>query len=351
MKKSNRTQLSRRGFVQSAALTAGALGAAGLSGAAAPAADVKIGLYSITYGGVWYRGDALTVEQVIERARRFGYQGVEIDGKRPHGNPLDLPAARCRELRKMAAGQGIEIYAVSANNDFSSPVPEHRETQLVYARELMRMTADLGAKVMRVFLGWPGVTLRPEGGGRYDIAQAVWKAEHQDFSTEQTWAWCRESMVEAAKLAGDFGVVLALQNHPPVIEKGYLDCLRMVREVASPHLKICFDARLEHGLDEAGVRKAVNEVGALQTLWHYGGEYDRGPGGITVKGDEKALGEMLGLLDIGYRGYAGFELCHPLPVVDGRTVGLEFVDKNAQLAAEYMRGILAEAKKQHGSRG
>jgi hypothetical protein len=32
-------------------------------------------------------------------------------------------------------------------------------------------------------------------------------------------------------------------------------------------------------------------------------------------------------------------------VVDGRTVGLEFVDKNAQLAAEYMRGILAEAKK------
>jgi hypothetical protein len=65
----------------------------------------------------------------------------------------------------------------------------------------------------------------------------------------------------------------------------------------------------------------------------------------VLKGDEKCLGEMLGLLDIGYKGYAGFELCHPLPVVDGRTVGVEFVDKNAQLAAEYMRGILAEAKK------
>jgi hypothetical protein len=64
-----------------------------------------------------------------------------------------------------------------------------------------------------------------------------------------------------------------------------------------------------------------------------------------VKGDEKALAEMLGLFDIGYQGYAGFELCHPLPVVNGQTVGLDFVDKNAQLAAEYMRGILAEAKK------
>src|SRR5258708_36308167 len=138
----DQNQLSRRGFVQTAALAAGA---AGLSSASTSTADVKFGLYSITYGGVWYRGDALTTEQVIDRAAKFGYHGVEIDGKRPHGNPLDLSKARCQELRQRAAGQGIEIYAVAANNDFSSPVPEHRESQLVYTRELMRMTADLGA--------------------------------------------------------------------------------------------------------------------------------------------------------------------------------------------------------------
>lgn len=347
----DRNPLSRRDFVQTAALAAGTLGAADRTRASAPAADVKIGLYSITYGGVWYRGDALAVEQVIDRAQKFGYQGVEIDGKRPHGDPLDLPPSRCRDLRRMAADRGIQIYAVAANNDFSSPIPEQRESQLLYARELMRMTASLGAKILRVFLAWPGVTLRPEGGGRYDIAQAVWKAAHQDFSAEQTWAWCRESLVEAARFAGDFGVTLALQNHPPVIEKGYIDVLRMVNQVASPHLKVCFDARLEHHLDEAGVRQAVTEVGALQTLWHFGGEFDRGPEGITVKGDEKALAEMLGLLDIGYHGYAGFELCHPLPVVNGQTVGIDFVDKNAELAAAYMRGILAEAKKQHAAQG
>jgi hypothetical protein len=85
----------------------------------------------------------------------------------------------------------------------------------------------------------------------------------------------------------------------------------------------------------------------MQTLWHFGGEYDRGVAGITVKGDEKALAEARGLFDIGYHGHAGFELCHLLPVVDGQTVGVDFVDKNAQLAAEYMRGILAEAKKLH----
>lgn len=304
--------------------------------------SVKIGLYSITYGGVWYRGEALTVEEVIWRAKRFGYEGVEIDGKRPHGNPLDMPKSRCDELRKRAADQGIEIYAVAANNDFSSPIPEHRESQLVYLRELMRMAANLGAGLLRVFLAWPGVTLRPDGGGRYDVAKSVWAAAHNEFSEEQTWEWCRKGLSEAARLEGEEGVVLTLQNHAPVI-RGYADTLRMVKEVASPYVEICFDARLEHGLDEAGVRAAVNEIGSRQVLWHYGGEYDRGPDTIELKGDEKCMGEMLGLMDIGYSGYAGYELCHPLPVVDGQTVGLDFVDKNAELAAEYMRGIRSEA--------
>jgi len=169
--------------------------------AAIPAAEVKVGLYSITYEGVWYRGDALTLEQVIGRAKRFGYQGVEIDGKRPHGNPLDMPKSRCQQLCNLANDQGIGIYAVAANNDFSSPIPEHREAQLVYVRELMRMTVDLGVKLIRVFLAWPGVTPLPEGGGRYDIAQAVWKAEHKDFSEDQTWAWCLQNLREAAVAA------------------------------------------------------------------------------------------------------------------------------------------------------
>jgi sugar phosphate isomerase/epimerase len=55
------------------------------------------------------------------------------------------------------ADQGIEIYAVAANNAFSSPMPEFREARLLYVRETIRMTAVLGAKVLRVFLAWPGV--------------------------------------------------------------------------------------------------------------------------------------------------------------------------------------------------
>ncbi|HSB16126.1 MAG TPA: sugar phosphate isomerase/epimerase family protein [Bryobacteraceae bacterium] len=325
--------------------------AAGMARAAAPAkVQVKVGLYTITYLGLWYRGDALTHEQLIERAKKFGFEGIELDGKRPHGNPLDMPKKRCDEFRKRAQGEGVPIYAVSGNNDFSSPVPEYRESQLVYMRELIKMTADLGAKTLRVFLAWPGVTVEPlpKGGGRYDIAHPIWQFTHEKFSPEQTWAWCRQGLVESAKCAKDQGVTLALQNHRPVIDD-YPDVLRMVKEVDSPGLKVCLDAPLLKQKDETSVRKAALDVGSLQMLSHFGGEFDEAPDG-SVKGGEPYYKPFLkAMAEIGYTGYIGYELCHPLPVVDGKTVGLEFADKNARLAVKFMRGVIAEANKELGA--
>ncbi len=72
---------------------------------------MRLGLYSITYLGVWYRGPALTLEEVIARARSYGYTGIEIDGKRPHRNPLDMPAARCREIQDIEAEAAANLSA------------------------------------------------------------------------------------------------------------------------------------------------------------------------------------------------------------------------------------------------
>ncbi len=57
---------------------------------------------------------------------------------------------------------------------------------------------------------------------------------------------------------------------------------------------------------------------------------------------------LRGMVDIGYDGYLGYELCHPLPKVEGLTVGIEFADLNARLAAEYFRGLLAELRASSG---
>src|SRR5580698_1230318 len=219
---------------------------------------MKLGLYSITYLGMWYRGEALSLEEMISRAKEYGYDGIEIDGKRPHGNPLDWPTSRCRDLRSLADDEGIEIYAVAANNDFSDPVPEVREAQICYLRELIRMTADFGAPTLRVFLAWWGITRHPQIA-TYDIAEGYWPIVHEKFASEEIWAWCREALDECARYAGDAGVTLALQNHRPLINY-HNDVRRMVKEVDSPHLKVCLDAPLLPDRSTAAIRAAAHAV-------------------------------------------------------------------------------------------
>src|SRR5229473_2853363 len=259
------------------------------------------------------------------------------------------PTARCRDLRSRADGEGIEIYAVAANNDFSNPVPEVRESQICMVRDLIRITADFGAPTLRVFLAWWGVTRHPQLAS-YDIAKRLWPVVHEPFSREEIWGWCREALIECAGYAGDAGVTLALQNHRPVIHDHH-DVLRMVNEVDSPSLKICLDAPLMPDRNAAAIHQAAREVGPLQVLSHFGGEFERRPAG-TIRGFDVFDGVMRGdtnqcyrdfvraMSVIGYEGYLSYELCHPLPVVDGQTVDIGYAHQQTQLAAEFMRDLI-----------
>lgn len=304
--------------------------------------NMKVGLYSITFLGVWYRGEALPLEEMIKRARKYGYEGIEIDGKRPHGNPLDWPTKRCKKLRSLSQGEGIEIHGVAANNDFSSPIPEYRECQIAYVKELIRMTSDLGARTLRMFLAWPGVTKHPQIA-QYTIARDIWKYIHQKFKAEEIWAWCREGMVECTRYAENAGVILALQNHAPVI-RDYRDVLKMVKEVNSPNLKVSLDAPIMADKSPENIQRAAKAVGDLQVLSHFGGEYERDKDG-KVKGAAFYKPFIRAMHEIGYSGYLSYELCHSLPVVNGQTVGIEYAEKNALLAAEFMRGLITEVTK------
>ena len=74
---------------------------------------MKIGLYSITYRGVWYQGDAIDVFGLVRLARDMGFEGLELDAERPHAAPMDLSADDRKRLRDLAGETGIPICAVS----------------------------------------------------------------------------------------------------------------------------------------------------------------------------------------------------------------------------------------------
>ena len=191
-------------------------------------------------------------------------------------------------------------------------------------------------------MGWPGVTLHPQLAN-YDIAKDIWNYTHSKFTEDETWSWVREGLTECSKYASDAGITLALQNHKPVV-KDYPDVLRMVKEVNSPGLKVSLDVPIMDDKSADNIHKAALATGNLQVLSHFGGEYERGSDGKVI-GQDFYRPFIQSMNEIGYSGYMSYELCHPLPLVNGQTVGIDFAHKNAKLAAEFMKGIIAEVTK------
>jgi sugar phosphate isomerase/epimerase len=354
--------MKRREFLEASGLAAGAA-MIGSSVQASVANDkqpesrqsfsplkIKIGLYSITYGGIWYNGPALSFEELLKRAKDSGYDGIELDNKRPMGNPQDFDRSARDKMRNLIERNGLEIPCVAANNDFSSPVQEHREMQLLMVKETIRMASDLGAKIVRLFAAWYGVPIH-NGLGTYDLVRGDFYTYERQFpyvTRIDRWNYVRECLKEVADFAGEHGVILVLQNHPPLINH-WKDCYDMVTEVHSDHLKICLDLPMMTRYDKEWVEEAAKTVGNLQTHSHFGGEFIRDEKGkvqqkIYSARFGKPLPDYVHFLDlmgqIGYNGWFTYELCHPVLTATHEVAGLDYVHEQVQLAREFIHDIL-----------
>ncbi|HOW41467.1 MAG TPA: sugar phosphate isomerase/epimerase family protein [Bacteroidales bacterium] len=314
-------------------------------------AKIKLGLYSISYGGIWYKGEALSFDQLCQKAKEYGYDGVELDNKRPMGNPLDLDEKKRDGMKNSLARYGLEIPAIAANNDFSSPVPEHRECQLLMVRETARLAREMGAKVVRLFAAWPGVPIH-DGVGTYDFVRGdsfySFMRQYPYVTMVDRWNHTLDCLKEAAKYGEEFGVTMVLQNHAPLI-KTWKDVLTFVKQVNSPWLKVCLDLPIFEKQDKEYIANAVRTIGNLQTHSHFGGEYYRDEKGIVkpkllyyyADGIMPDYSHYIQLMnEIGYSGYFTFELCHTLLNEDNSYCGIDFVHEQVQMAREYMAGII-----------
>jgi len=128
---------------------------------------MKIGMYSITYRGVWYKGEAIDVFSLLKVAKDYGFEGLELDTERPHAAPMDLSPDDRKRLRDLAGELDMPICAVSPNCDLSSPVPVQREAMICYTRECIQLARDLGAPLCKIFAAWRGITIH-DGVATYD---------------------------------------------------------------------------------------------------------------------------------------------------------------------------------------
>jgi sugar phosphate isomerase/epimerase len=312
---------------------------------------MKIGLYSVTYRGVWYRGEAVDVFRLVRLAKEQGWEGLELDAERPHAAPMDLSSEDRKRLRDVAGEVGLPICAISPNCDLSSPVPVQREAMICYTRECIKLAHDLGAPICKIFAAWRGITLY-DGLATYDDTYGhdqfrYWKGDRRRFVVN--------AVRELAKVAEDHGITLAMQNHGPDIVNRYQDVLSLIEEVASPAFKSCMDINIEPDAESAEhAAEMAKASGRLLVHSHLNGEFGRTPAGAVelVAGgyfDDGFWGRKVAypayiraLVESGYEGYLDWEFCHPARQ-NGMPAGIDYVHRQTQMALEYMRALRAEA--------
>lgn len=306
---------------------------------------MKIGLYSMTYNGVWYRGDGMDCKEVMRFARKEGWEGIEFETKRPQACPMDLSKDDRKELCNLAEELELPICVVSPNSDLSSHIPEHREASLCYVRECIKLTADLKAPICKVFTRWDGVIVR-DGLGSYDHTRSLPDPFPQ--WSDELWDNVRKSLKELSRCAEDYGVILALQNHTPVV-KNYKDVLKLIEEVDSPAFKACMDLPIEgdNQTSDKWAREMVHKSRAVMVHSHFGHEFKRLPNGridLCDKSPKTAYPAFVdALVKIGYDGFMNYEFCHPA-MENGERAGIDYVHNQARLAQEYMKGLRADAE-------
>jgi sugar phosphate isomerase/epimerase len=314
---------------------------------------MKIGLYSVTYRGVWYGGPSLDVFATLRLAKEQGWEGLELDCDRPHAAPMDLSADDRKRLRDLAGELNMPICAVSPNSDFSSPVGTQREAMICYVHECIKLTRDLGSPICKIFAAWRGVTVH-DGRGTYDDTHAFdqyryWKKDRRAFVVD--------AIRELSRAAQDAGVVLALQNHGPDIVNSADDVLQMIQDVGSPAFKACLDISIDPDpVSAEHAQRVVKKAGPLQVHSHFNGELGRrADGTVELLGGGYFDGGFWGrpvsypayvaaLVESGYTGFMNWEYCHPAKR-NGQPAGIEYVHEQTQMALEYMKHLRALAER------
>jgi len=295
---------------------------------------LKTCLHSVSYMGAWRGQATLTVDEFLLKAKELGFDGVMLAAKRPHVSPVDYDEAARQKLRARIKELGLELVCLAGYTDFTAGIDKagipNVEIQAAYVGELARLARDLGTNMVRIFTGYE----RP--GQPYDKQYAI----------------VVEGLKMAGRLAANYGVTLAVQNHHDIAL--HHDAMKwLLDEVDLPNVKAAFDCwspTLE-GLSPEEIRKAIyimkpyiihTTTADYKELPRFKYELEN-TNYVPQVSQMRAVPIGEGFLDygtfinslkeIGYQGYIAYEMCE---VLEGGG-SIENLDNCARKFLEYIK--------------
>ena len=131
-------------------------------------------------------------------------------------------------IRAGADQAGVALAAISGTFNAAHPDPAHRQTYLDRFPHLCAAASDLQIDIITLSSG----SRDPDDMWRW----------HPDNTTAQAWADSRTTLQALAALAEDFGLTLAVEPEHSNVVATAEQAIMMLDQVASPALKIVYDA-------------------------------------------------------------------------------------------------------------
>ena len=171
-------------------------------------------------------------------ARDAGYDGVEINGFRPHPHPADYatPAKR-RELKAQIAGRGLGISGYAPDFTAVPPAEVKEQEYLTTVSQCLDFCRDLDIKIVRVDTVSPPANHSPE------------EYEHRFERLCRTWRAAAEKCQQA-------GVMLVWEFEPGFWLNKLSEVLRLLQTVDHPAFKALFDSSHAYMSGVVGARQS-----------------------------------------------------------------------------------------------
>ena len=293
--------ISRRGFL---ALSLPASSAFVLHAADSPVpatvtpSPIKLGISSYSY---WhFKTEKVSIETVIDKTARLGVEGVDILHRQmalDEFGKLDAAAhTYCQKLKRHAFRAGVDLICLSIHQDFVSPNPAERQKWISHTEKCIELAYAMGVPCIRL------------NSGRYKTItdfDALMKARGiepvpTEFTEDDAFKWCIDSIQKCVELAAQRGVILALENHWGLTSQP-AGQLRILNAIESPWLGGLMDTGnfLEDPYDKL-VEVAPKTVFVQAKTYPGGGEW------YTLDLDYKRIAKIL--RDAGYTGYVSLEM-------------------------------------------
>jgi sugar phosphate isomerase/epimerase len=197
---------------------------------------MKLGLFTPVFG-------QLSTTEMVAKVRALGHiQALELGaGGWPGSAHVDVDAlqepCKAREFLKMLADAGLTISALSCHSNPLHPNADvAREADALF-RRTVALAERLQVPVVVTFSGCPGDS---DGAAHPNWITTPWPPEFLDVLD---WQWEKKAIpywTEAARVASDHGVRIALEAHPGFVVYNPETALKL-RAAVGPVIGVNFD--------------------------------------------------------------------------------------------------------------